>query len=224
MEERSKLFFWDAAGKFEAVKEEAHQTPDPVPNRQNPAFSALKLLKDSEKADVLSIDMSGADAGGRVYLNGLFEGYQNLRQLDLSAFDTTGVMEMGKMFFGCRSLQQLDLSSFDFSKVRHVDSMFGECFGLKQVILSDTILQARCIKTIQSFEGYTDDQLSDIWRHEYITAGPQLADMAVERASKVRTRWVTIPFCEASEAEVRKELGVSGTTKITIVPHRPLKK
>lgn len=197
---------------------------DSVPDRKNPVFAALKLLKNSEKAEVLSIDMSCADIGGKLYLNRLFEGYQNLRQLDLSAFDTTGVMEMGKMFFGCRSLQQLDLSSFDFSKVRHVDSMFGECFGLKQVILSDTILQARCIKTIQSFEGYTDDQLSDIWRHEYITAGPQLADMAVERASEVRTRWVTVPFCEASEAEVRKELGVSGTTKITIVPHRPLKK
>ncbi|MBR2925093.1 MAG: hypothetical protein IKC28_08695 [Clostridia bacterium] len=118
----------------------------------------------------------------------------------------------------------MDLSTFDFSKVRHVKSMFGECLGLEEVILSDTILQARCIKTLQSFEGYSKEQLNDIWRSEYIAAGPQLADMAVERASKVRTRWVTIPFCEASEAEVRKELGVSGTTKITIVPHRPLKK
>ena len=219
MLEESKRYSGNTAGEsgFATPPQQVH---DP----RNPTFAELLLLEDAQKKEVLSIDMSHAGTGGRRYINGLFKGYRNLRTLDLSSFDTAGAAEMGDMFFGCQSLQRLDLSAFDFRKVYHMKSMFGECTELCEVILSDTILQSdRMIPRVRAFEGYTTEQLNDIWQEVYRSAGPQLADSAVERASKVRETTERIFFHEASAEEVREYLGLHQNAKLTIVPHRALK-
>lgn len=220
---RDKTFFLSAPPDLKKPGFTAPPRPQ-VRDPKNPTFSELSLLKKDQKKEVISIDMSHADTGGRRYINRLFKGYKNLRRLDLSSFDTTGVAEMGEMFFGCQSLQRLDLSTFDFSKVHYMKSMFGECWGLNEVILSDTILQSdKMIPRVRAFEGYTMEQLNYIWRQEYIAAGPQLADIAFERASKVRETTYSVHFHEANEEEVREYLGLRQTVKLTIVPHRALK-
>lgn len=204
----------------ERSRRDGTQRMDP----RHPAFAELRRLTGQQRQQIVRIDMKGADTGNAVLLNGLFKGCSRLRQLDLSALDTGHVTEMGEMFFGCASLKQLDLSTFDFGRVHHMQGMFGECGRLKKVILSDTVLRAKIIPRVRAFEGYTTEQLNDIWRQEYIAAGHELADRAVERAAAIRETTYRICFQDAGQDEIRQYLGLNPTAEMVVVPHRAPKK
>ena len=181
-------------------------------------FSALPHLTNDQKAEISSIDMTCADLNGQRNLSGLFENCKNLRELDLSMLNPNGVFEMRRMFKDCQSLQRLDLSGFNFRGVFYMDEMFSGCDNLQEVILSDTIYKAGRVHIGDN--PYTPEELSEIWRSEYISSGPQLADIR----TKNLTKGIYAPIGEVSEQQMRRYLGLKNSTKITIVPHRTMEK
>jgi len=189
-----------------------------LPDPKRPDFTALSLLTDAQKAEILTIDMTHADISGKKSLAGMFYGYKRMEEVDLSAIGTTGVTDMREMFKRCYSLRRLDLSAFDFSRVENMESMFCECWKLEEVILSDTILGAG--KIPHYIGSRTMEELNAIYKQEYIARGPNLADRTVE--SIMKKDEVDVPFSEATEEEVRRYLGLQygQQVKLTIVPHR----
>ena len=207
----------DGLGAKEFLRDKAvflSRLPDPA----RPDFSALPLLTDAEKAKVTEIRMQDADVSGRRYLDGLFKGFARLQKLDLSGMDTTGAVSLQDLFWGCASLRQLDLSAMDFSRVTNLRSMLAGCDALETVLLSDSILDAGNVPHAE--KGYTVQQINAIGRHEYITSGPELAAMAMERAARDPSPMICGPFRNATMDEVRKHLGLKDNVEIRVVPHR----
>lgn len=205
-----------------------------LPDPQRPSFSELPLLTKEQKIALTTIDLSHADISCYKDEGCVFHGYKNLRELELSSLDTTGFTSMGGMFYGCENLTRLDLSTFDFSCVANMRNMFGNCPMLKEVILPDTFLDVRCIpRTVvippARSTPLSREYLSQLYHDVYISEGPQLAELAVERATKDErptNQTHYIPIREASEDELREYLGLQDNpqTKLTIVPHRSPKK
>ena len=139
---------------------------------------------------------------------------ESVAALDVSCIDTTGVTGMASVFARCYCLEKLDLSTFDFSQVTDMGKMFDECGALREVIFSDTINRTCCIPRYTSSR--SDDELNDLWKHEYITAGPQAADVSLDRAMDKQL----VSFQEATHAERCAYLGLLKSAKITVVPHR----
>ena len=181
-------------------------------------FSALSHLTNDQKAEIISIDMTCAALNGQRNLSGMFEHCKNLRELDLSMLNPIGVFEMRRMFKDCQSLQRLDLSGFDFYRVYYMDEMFSSCDSLQEVILSDTIYKAGRVHI--GDKPYTPEELSEIWRSEYISSGPQLADIR----TKNLTKGIYAPIGKVSERQMRRYLGLNDSVKITIVPHKTMEK
>ncbi|MBQ2955288.1 MAG: BspA family leucine-rich repeat surface protein [Clostridia bacterium] len=187
---------------------------------KKPDFSALSLLTADQKAEAASIGLSRADVRGRYSLARLFDGYKSISHLDLSAFDTSGAGDMQEMFRSCENLRRLDLSSFDFSRVKWLKDMFSRCPNLEEVILSDTILGAGQIP--HRADSYPIEYLNELYKSEYISSGPNLAEMAAESASKKTDVLIGVPFHQATEEEIRRHLGFSADqpVKLVIVPHQ----
>lgn len=170
--------------------------------------------------DVAGLDMSEFYQGRINTMDKLFKGCEGLENPDLSNLNTSRVTSMASMFEGCTNLRRLDLSTFDFGQVICVKEMFRGCERLEEVFLSDTILGRRAIP--RDVRAYTQEELNDIYRSEYVSCGPQLADMKVARL-KNEQKSVSIPFGEATQEELYSWLGLRfGQQKITIVPHRAL--
>lgn len=160
---------------------------------------------------------------GAIWMDELFKGCIALRNPDLSGLNTAGVQTMRGMFEGCANLRRADLSTFDLGQIRDMRNMFSGCEKLEEVILPDTIRQAVIIPRKHNCP-YTREELNEISKSTYISSGPQLAEMAVERAEKLGKCVTTfVPFCEAEEEEIYRCLGLEyGRTKITIVPYREI--
>ena len=113
------------------------------------------------------LDLSGFDTTNTQYVEGMFQGCENLQSikfspkftianvnsmkfmfsgcssltaLDLSKFNTSNVTNMIRVFEDCSSLTKLDLSSFDTSKVNDMMGMFNGCSNLKELDLSSFVI------------------------------------------------------------------------------------
>ena len=85
---------------------------------------------------LVSIDLSGFDAGNATDMYALFEKCTGLEDIDLTGFDTSSAVNMSYMFNKCEKLTELDLGSFDTSNVETMERMFEYCSALTTVDIS----------------------------------------------------------------------------------------
>ena len=94
-------------------------------------------LRDGERQNLISLDLSGFDTSNVTNMSNMFDGCTNLTNLDLSGFDTSNVTDMGFMFHRCKTLTSINLSGFDTSNVTRMIYMFCSCFALTNLNLTE---------------------------------------------------------------------------------------
>ena len=141
----------------------------------------LYMFEDCGK--LTNLDLSSFDTTNTQYVEGMFQGCENLQNikfspdftianassmkfmfsgcssltaLDLSKFNTSNVTNMIRVFEDCSSLTKLDLSSFDTSKVNDMMGMFNNCSNLKELDLRSFIIDPNIDK------GYMLDGLAKL--------------------------------------------------------------
>ena len=171
------------------------------------------------------VDLSGVDFSCVKSTSSMFEGCEKLEEVVFSDLSTAGMTELSRMFCGCASLRRVDLSAVDFRHVKRAHSMFDRCPNLEEVILSDTIFSAGLFSTRSYIERpYTTEELNQIYRSEYIAAGPNMAQMATERATVCREEVEGFSRQVAEDNAYRYFDLEQGRQKLTIVPHGGMKK
>ena len=139
---------------------------DGIGDLQTPKVTnMLYMFEDCGK--LTNLDLSSFDTTNTQYVEGMFQGCENLQSikfspkftianvnsmkfmfsgcssltaLDLSKFNTSNVTNMIRVFEDCSSLTKLDLSSFDTSKVNDMIGMFNGCSNLKELDLSSFVI------------------------------------------------------------------------------------
>ena len=155
---------------------------DGIGDLQTPKVTnMLYMFEDCGK--LTNLDLSSFDTTNTQYVEGMFQGCENLQNikfspdftianassmkfmfsgcssltaLDLSKFNTSNVTSMIRVFEDCSSLTKLDLSSFDTSKVNDMMGMFNNCSSLKELDLRSFIIDPNIDK------GYMLDGLTKL--------------------------------------------------------------
>ena len=155
---------------------------DGIGDLQTPKVTnMLYMFEDCGK--LTNLDLSSFDTTNTQYVEGMFQGCENLQNikfspdftianassmkfmfsgcssltaLDLSKFNTSNVTNMIRVFEDCSSLTKLDLSSFDTSKVNDMMGMFNNCSSLKELDLRSFIIDPNIDK------GYMLDGLAKL--------------------------------------------------------------
>ena len=139
---------------------------DGIGDLQTPKVTNM-LYMFADCGKLTDLDLSGFDTTNTQYVEGMFQGCENLQSikfspkftianvnsmkfmfsgcssltaLDLSKFNTSNVTNMIRVFEDCSSLTKLDLSSFDTSKVNDMMGMFTNCGNLKELDLSSFVI------------------------------------------------------------------------------------
>ena len=139
---------------------------DGIGDLQTPKVTNM-LYMFADCGKLTDLDLSGFDTTNTQYVEGMFQGCENLQSikfspkftianvnsmkfmfsgcsnltaLDLSKFNTSNVTNMIRVFEDCSSLTKLDLSSFDTSKVNDMIGMFTDCSNLKELDLSSFVI------------------------------------------------------------------------------------
>ena len=71
-----------------------------------------------------------------ISLQGMFIGFNHLKEADLSNFDCSSVSLMTDMFFNCSTVTSINFTNLDTSFVKDMRSVFYECESLTELNLS----------------------------------------------------------------------------------------
>ena len=87
--------------------------------------------------NVISIDLTGADASKVRSMSRMFINCSSLTELKFGDINTKNVTRMDEMFYGCSSLESLDVSTLDTGNVSEMSDMFNYCSALKSLDVSN---------------------------------------------------------------------------------------
>ena len=100
-----------------------------------------------------SVDMSGMNAAKTANFESMFFACENLAAVGLSGFRAAAAENMGTMFFDCYALKELDLSGFDTSAVSDMSMIFGYCKELETIYVSENWTTAAVVREFDLFTG-----------------------------------------------------------------------
>jgi len=105
---------------------------------REPGYSSETIPWAAYLSDITEVQVGGQTTGDTVtpyYMNGWFDGLENLTKMDFKKIDTSRTQSFIALFRSCGQLTSLDLSGFNTGKAQDLSEMFRDCFSLSSVNL-----------------------------------------------------------------------------------------